>query len=493
MFEALARERPAVLVFEDIHWAEPPLLDLIDHVAEWSRSSPFLLVATARPDLLDQRPSWGGGKTNSTTIQLEPLAADACGRLISALHPDRQLAEAEQQKLIAAAEGNPLFLEQMVAMLDTAGSDELVVPPSISALLAARLDQLSAGDRRVVEAASVEGREFHRSALLALLPDSEQAGLEECLRRLVRELIDPDESQFRADDAYRFQHQLIRDAAYHGVSNRDRAAHHEALAGWIERTAGERADEYAEIVAYHLSEAVRYGRELGQPGGPLDALSLRAATLYRLAADRAVARGDLAAASALVTHLGHPGRIDDQLAATAELRDAGSVLRRAEMLQWSALLRAQQGRLDEAMGLADRASAIWQELGVGIWSVIGHPLFVGNMLLVAGRAAEGIELLRSALDPELVWRGARERALAGLGRGREALALAREMAEVAAHVDVAEYRFDVAIDMAEAERAAGNADAARGWLEQALAGAEARGAHAFVEQAQAALDQLEAG
>jgi class 3 adenylate cyclase len=688
MFEVLARERPAVLVFEDIHWAEPPLLDLIDHVAEWSRSSPFLLVATARPDLLDQRPSWAGGKTNATTIQLEPLAAEDCGRLISALHPDRELAHSEQARVIAAAEGNPLFLEQMVAMLDGADGSEMVVPPSISALLAARLDQLSAEDRIVVEVASVEGREFHRSALLAMLPDSRHAGLEECLRRLVRrELIDPAESQFRADDAFRFQHQLIRDAAYQGISKRDRAGHHEALADWIGRAAGERADEYGEIVAYHLAEAVRYGREMGQPGGPLEALSRRAAALYRQAADRAIARGDLLAASALVVRfadllpsgdpavvlafadctawldpedmdgalraaaraeraaaesddpvlvdlarvvataasshhdqtvdhrrvfddawasaeradaagrvreaarmwstaatvaatslqlsavsaqaarrtvelattygetwlagvsagivavneLRSPGRIEDQIAATAEMREGSSVLRRAELLQWTGLLVAQQGRLDEALATADRAAAIWQELGIDTWTAIGHPLFVGNILLVAGHPAEAIAPLRAGVDgalerdavgiastisgllarclallgdhegalaeasraadmtgpgdivSELVWRGARVRALAGLGEGEQALSLAREMAEIAADVDVAEYRFDIAMDVAEAERAAGNTGAARERLEWALADSEARGAHAFADQARAALAKLDAG
>jgi class 3 adenylate cyclase len=667
MFEALARDRPAVLVFEDIHWAEPPLLDLIDHVAEWSRSSPFLLVATARPDLLDQRPTWGGGKTNATTIQLE------------------QLGEGEQRRVIAAAEGNPLFLEQMVAMLEGSASVELVVPPSISALLAARLDQLSADDRLVVEAASVEGRVFHRSALEALLTEPARGGLADSLRRLVRrELIDPAESLFRADDAFRFRHQLIRDAAYNGVSKRDRAAHHEALADWIERIAGERAAEYAEIVAYHLSEGVRYGRELGQPGGPLDALSRRAAGLYRLASARAIARGDLFAASALVAHVGDllpgsdpevvlafsdcsgwldpgdidgsvraaqraeraaaesgdgvlrdvarvtaslvaahvdpkvdhrgvfddawssaeraeaagrgreaarmwrmasevaatslqqcaasahaarrtlqlatehgetwlagvatailgvnelrgPGRIDDLVAATAGHRQSDSALRRAEATQWTGLLIAQQGRLHEALAMNEQATAIWQELGNDVFLSVAHPAVVGNMLLVAGRPGEAAERLQTALDgalrhgqkgvgstisgllarclaltgdypaalaeaeraaeltgpgdivSELVWRGAKVRALAGLGQGREALALAREMAEVAADVDVAEYRFDVAMDMAEAERAAGDVDAARGWLEQALAEAEERGADAFAEQARVALAQL---
>jgi class 3 adenylate cyclase/tetratricopeptide (TPR) repeat protein len=688
MFEVLARDRPAVVVFEDIHWAEPPLLDLIDHVAEWSRSSPFLLVATARPDLLDQRPSWAGGKTNATTIQLEPLAAEDCGRLISALYPDRELADGQQARVIAAAEGNPLFLEQMVAMLAGAEDSDIVVPPSITALLAARLDQLSADDRLVVEAASVEGREFHRSALLALLPDSRHAGLDDSLQRLVRrELIDPAESQYRADDAFRFQHQLIRDSAYNGVSKRDRAGHHEALAGWIGRAAGERADEYAEIVAYHLSEAVRYGRELGQPGGPLEALSRRAAALYRLAADRAVARGDLMAAAALVGHVGDllpssdpetvlafadrsywldpedlagsvqaaeraeraaaesgdpslqdlarvaasvaashgdpavdhrrvfrdawagaeraeaagrgreaarmwyaaasvastalqqsavssqaarrtlelasahgetwlvaastgtvavnelrcPGRIDDQLAAAAEVRESGPVLRRAQMLTWSALLLAQQGRLDEAMVMSERSEAIWHELGVEMWKTVGRWLAVGNILLVAGRPGDAEEVLRAGLDAaversytgvgstiagllarclallgeyeaaiaeadraaeltgpgdivsELLWRGARVRALAGLGEGEQALALAREMAEIAADVDVAEYRFDIAMDIAEAQRAAGNDAAARERLEWALADSDARGAHAFAEQARAALAQLDGG
>jgi len=242
-----------------------------------------------------------------------------------------------------------------------------------------------------------------------------------------------------------------------------------------------------------------------------------------------------------VNALRMPGKIEDQLAATAELRNSGSVLRRAEMLQWTSILLAQQGRMDEAMVMVDRAGAIWAELRIDMWTAIGQPLFVGNALLTAGRPTDAVQPLRSALKAaldagstgvastisgllarcltltgdhgaalteadhaaqmtgpgdivsEVVWRGARVRALAGLGEGEQALALAHEMSQIAADVDVAEYRFEIAMDMAEAERVGGNVRAASERLEWALADSEWRGAHAFAEQARDALAQLAAG
>ena len=254
-FEIIARRRPTVLVFEDIHWAEPTLLDLIEHVADWARGCALLVLCTARPDLLDVRAGWGGGKTNATTIMLERLPAKDCARLLEDLAGETLTSE-QRERVVAASEGNPLFVEQMLAMLsedERAGSD---VPLTIQALLAARLDRLGGEERRVVESASVEGRVFHRSALAALTSDAERPALAAHLQRLMRrELIDPDRSLFEGDSAYRFQHVLIRDAAYASLPKRARAELHERFAEWLEERVANRVDEYREILAYHLEQA----------------------------------------------------------------------------------------------------------------------------------------------------------------------------------------------------------------------------------------------
>jgi len=170
LFESLARQRPLVVVLDDIHWAEPTFFDLVEHVADWSRDASILLVCLARPELLDERPGWGGGKLNASSILLEPLVETETGRLIENLLEQAKLDQAVRTRISEAAEGNPLFVEQMLGMLIddglliredgrwavTADLTPVPVPPTISALLAARLDRLGDGERAVIERASVE-------------------------------------------------------------------------------------------------------------------------------------------------------------------------------------------------------------------------------------------------------------------------------------------------------------------------------------------------
>ena len=170
LLELVARDRPLVVVVEDIHWAQPVLLDLIEHVADWSRGAPILLCCTARPDLLEARPTWGDGSTNATTIPLEPLAEEDCSALCDELLGDAEITGEQRRRVLDLAEGNPLFVEQMLAMLQAGGVEAADIPPTIDALLAARLDQLPMDERNVVESASIEGRVFHRSAVATLLP-----------------------------------------------------------------------------------------------------------------------------------------------------------------------------------------------------------------------------------------------------------------------------------------------------------------------------------
>jgi class 3 adenylate cyclase/tetratricopeptide (TPR) repeat protein len=316
LLESLAEQRQVVAVFDDIHWGEPTLLDLIDHVAEWSRGAPILLVAIARQELLDVRPGWGGGKHNSTTIQLEPLSEQDCEVLVENLLGRALLPVIAKSKIAEAAEGNPLFVEQVLSMLiddellrrdnghwvPTADLATIPIPPTIQALLAARLDRLGGEERQVIERASVVGKVFYQSAVSELAPEPIRPAVGGHLMTLVRkELIRPDHSDIIRETAFRFRHILIRDAAYAGMPKETRSQLHEAFAGWLERVAGEHSPEFDEILGYHLEQAYRYREELGNIDERARGLAARAAEHLGAAGRRAFARSDLAAGQALLT------------------------------------------------------------------------------------------------------------------------------------------------------------------------------------------------
>jgi class 3 adenylate cyclase/tetratricopeptide (TPR) repeat protein len=298
LFEALARERPLVLVFDDVHWAETTFLDLLEHVADLSREAPILLTCLARPELLDQRAGWAGGKLNATSILLEPLNEDAADRLIENLLAESGLHRDIHDRVAEAAEGNPLFVEQLVAMLAEQSSTNGVVeiPPTIQALIAARLDRLPSDERAVIERASIIGKEFWRNAIEELAP--EPGDTARPLQQLVRkELVRPFRSSvLPGEDAFRFRHLLIRDVAYAGIPKDLRADLHERFADWV---TGQRSG-YEEIVGYHLEQAYRYHSELGPPDERSRSLAGRAAELLSSAGRRAAMRGDARAASNLL-------------------------------------------------------------------------------------------------------------------------------------------------------------------------------------------------
>jgi class 3 adenylate cyclase len=233
VLEAAASERPVVVVFDDLHWGEPTLFDLIEHVTDLSRSAPVLLFCVARPELMERRPGWGGGKLNATGLLLEPLGSEDAKALIESLiEPSSALGDGLRARIALAAGGNPLFIEEMVRYVSDgfgAGAD---VPPTIHALLAARLDQLDADERNVLERGSVEGQSFHRGAVAAL--GSDGADLLDRIVGLVRkDLLRPDRAVLPGDDAFRFRHLLIRDAAYDGLSKASRAELHARFAEWL--------------------------------------------------------------------------------------------------------------------------------------------------------------------------------------------------------------------------------------------------------------------
>ena len=282
--EQLSELQPLVLVFEDVHWAEEPLLDLIEHLARSLRNVPVLIVAVARPDLLDTRTTWGGGIRRASAIELGPLDAAESGALADALLARAEVAPAQRALVLERAEGNPLFLEEIARVLRE--DEELDrIPDSVQALIAARIDRLDAGEKRVLQTAALIGRVFWRGALDRLVPGLEIDPLLDGL--LEREFVVPEErSTISGDRAFRFKHVFIRDVAYSGMSKALRAEEHRAFAEWVDERA---RDELAGIRAYHLDQAVRLLEELG--GDVPDDLPRTTAAALEEAGRRALQRG----------------------------------------------------------------------------------------------------------------------------------------------------------------------------------------------------------
>jgi class 3 adenylate cyclase/predicted negative regulator of RcsB-dependent stress response len=316
LFEHVARGRPLVVEFDDIHWADPTFLDLIEHLADWTRNASVVLLCVARPELLEVRSSWGEGRANATTIMLEPLEADDASMLVDNLLGQAEIPSAARHRILETSEGNPLFVEEMLGMLiddgllrfeegawrAAADLADIAVPPTIHLLLAARLERLEAEERGVIQRGAVEGEIFHTGAVAALSLEGSRPNVPSRLLALVsKELIRSARAEFANEDAFRFRHLLIRDAAYQAMPKELRADLHERFAGWLERTAGERIEEYEEIVAYHLEQAFRYRSDLRRPDDHTKALGNAAAERLFRAADRASRdRGDSSSARALL-------------------------------------------------------------------------------------------------------------------------------------------------------------------------------------------------
>jgi class 3 adenylate cyclase/tetratricopeptide (TPR) repeat protein len=291
----LEEQAPLVVVFDDLQWGEETFLDLVESTALLSAGSPILLLCMARPELVEQRPGW------PATLRLEPLPTDQADALIG-----DTVSKELRERIARAAGGNPLFISEMLAM--AAESDDVDVPPTLKALLAARLDQLDDAERRVLERGSVEGEIFHRGVVQALAPEETQVTVR--LAGLVRrELIRPDRAQLVGDDGYRFRHILIRDAAYDALPKAVRADLHVRFADWLDER-GHALVERDEIVGYHLEQAVRYAAELGRlDAGLAERAALRLAAAGRRASDRLDDQAALALLSRAVELL-RPIRFD---------------------------------------------------------------------------------------------------------------------------------------------------------------------------------------
>jgi class 3 adenylate cyclase/tetratricopeptide (TPR) repeat protein len=325
--EHQAADRPLLVVFDDIQWAEPTFLDLVEYMVTFAASRPILLLCLARPELLDSRPDW---VRLGTVMRLEPLGSEESQRLVANLLDETGAFGEVERQVVAAAGGNPLFIEEMLRMLvddgllardgqnwvATRDLSQLGAPETVQAVIAARLDRLDPSERAALQRASVVGEVFWWGAVTELSDDGDPAAVGRSLQTLVRkDLIRPGQSTFAGEDAFRFGHLLIRDVAYESIPKRLRADLHARFAAWVEQRAGERAVEYEEIVGYHAEQAHRYLSELG----PLDergtALAALAGQRLASAGIRSFDRGDMPAASHLLARAAsllpalHPTRL----------------------------------------------------------------------------------------------------------------------------------------------------------------------------------------
>ena len=284
--ERLAGVQPLILVFEDIHWAEEPLLELIEHLGAWVREAPLLILCLARPELLDVRPAWGGGHVRATSIELEPLARAEIEQMISALLKRTALRPEDVSSLVEKTGGNPLFVEETIRMLAEADGDAAAerIPDTVQALIAARIDRLHPDERTLLRRAAVIGRTFWAGALAHLSPELDvEPSIENLLLRDF--LLAESRSSISGEAAYRFKHVLIREVAYGGLSKSERADHHMRFAAWLHERTGE---ELLEVRAYHLDHAATLRKELEGEAPP--ELAAEAAAALEEAGRRAFAR-----------------------------------------------------------------------------------------------------------------------------------------------------------------------------------------------------------
>ncbi|HEY7476809.1 MAG TPA: adenylate/guanylate cyclase domain-containing protein, partial [Actinomycetota bacterium] len=312
--EISAATRPLVVLIDDIHWAERTLLDLLRYLVKECRA-PVLLVCSSRRELLEEHPDWEEAEDRFEAITLSPLGAAESAQVVANLLGETDIDAVVVERIAAAAEGNPLYVEQMLSMLiddgsirndggrwvATSGLRELEVPPTVAALLTARLDRLALPERTVIQRAAVIGQVFYRGAVDALAPEPIRPEVDRSLLTLTtKELIRPEAEQMAEEESYRFLHALIRDAAYRGLLKKTRAELHEAFVDWVEDAPSDRQMEFEEIRGYHLEQAFAIRVELGLRDEHVETIGRRAARYLGTAGRRAIARGDLPAAERLL-------------------------------------------------------------------------------------------------------------------------------------------------------------------------------------------------
>ena len=378
--EALAAQRPTVLVLEDLHWADGALLDFVEHLLDWAAGVPLMVLATARPELHDAREGWGGGRRNSATVGLSPLSDEDTARLVAALLERSVLPAETQAALLERAGGNPLYTEQFVRMhVDREDSGDVSLPETVQALIAARLDTLGPEPKGLLHDASVLGKVFWTGAL-AEMGNRSRADVLAGLRDLVRrEFVRPARvSSMREEEEFAFWHVLVRDVAYEQIPRGARAAKHIQAAEWIEREADERVSDHAEILVHHYEQALELSRAAG---ADLDtSLEIRLARFLLLAGDRAM-RLDMAAAEASY-------RRALELSAEAPAR-AGVLVKLGDALN-------EQGRLPDAEEAYEEALEVLRAAGDERAAALGM-LGLARALWRHGQTARSRELTLEAL------------------------------------------------------------------------------------------------
>jgi DNA-binding SARP family transcriptional activator/tetratricopeptide (TPR) repeat protein len=346
LLEALAQTRPLVVVFEDLHWAESTFLDLVESLAVQHGPAPIALICVARPELLDQRPAWAAGAHRALSIELGPLADGSAAALLDSLTGEGMLPSTRAQLLDTAA-GNPLYLEQLAASLSeqTESGIRPVPPPTIQALLGARLQRLGPGASGALARAAIIGKDFGAEAVRELLPPEAHGPLNRNLQTLVAKgLVEHGPPGRRPGEEYSFRHILIQEAAYRAIPKSLRAELHQRFADWLEYVFWEPGSQRPEILGYHLEQSVRYLSELRPAEAQPGPLARRAAAHLQTAGRAADDRGDALAAVNLLNR------------AVVLVPDDDPVLAQLFTSLGAALTEA--GQLDEAMARLDDAQRI---------------------------------------------------------------------------------------------------------------------------------------
>ena len=435
--ESIAARNPLVLVFEDLHWADGPLVEFVEHLIEWSSGVPLLVVCTARPELYERHPGWGGGKRNSTTISLSPLSEPDTARLLSALLEEAVLPPQVVAELLERAGGNPLYAEEFIRMLTDRGilerygsalrtvADEggVPVPETVQALIGARLDTLSVDRKSLLQNASVVGKVFWSGAVASIGGVGEGLARETLHDLARKELVRTVRLSSVQDQAeYSFWHALVRDVAYGQIPRAERAAKHLAVAAWIESTVGERISDQAEFLAYHYENALQLSTAAGRDPG--DELRTRTARALRMAGERAqrldVAKAldfyrraeallplddpefpmlhvqTLAAASDLGEGSGTEMAVAYE-AAIEHLRQRGDVVGAGVMLREYAAFLKTVGSTERAEQVTDEAVELLEPLGPSRELAAAYSNRAGNHMM-AGRFTEWVRWTQALLD-----------------------------------------------------------------------------------------------
>jgi tetratricopeptide (TPR) repeat protein len=493
--DELADVQPLVLVFEDIHWAEEPLLELIDHLAQWVRERALLILCLARPELLDIRPGWGGGRIRSTAIELEPLAREESEELATALLAQHDIPEKLTARLLEKTEGNPLYVEETIRMLLEEGADGSDrIPDTLQALIGARIDRLPPGEKILLQRGAVMGRTFFVGAVDHLSAEYDADELEDMLDDLLlRDLVTREErSTITGETAYRFKHVLIREVAYGGLSKSSRAEYHTRFAEWLR----EKADkELLEIRAYHLDHACTLYAELD--GKPPEELARTAARALQAAGKRALARESNSSARKLLlrafeleptlerrylaaraaSQLGDLPVVRDEMTIVAEEAAAAGArdIQTRALTALAETVASLDGELARAAELADEALEVVEpDDHEGRFTALDRRARVARWL---GRLAEAEEFEQQALE-EARAAGRKDHEakaalqLAGIHIGRmedaKAEPLIDRALELAEHSGSLVARASAASSKALLLRARGDLEDAAGWYTKAL-------------------------